>query len=155
MQPRRLYRGPSTALTRILGSSYCATDACGIPCTALVRACGCATVADLGKIVGRPGPSWIFVVLCAQMLQNQVCGRPVRVKLRKRACLPHHIIEYRCIPIVLFCGDSFPTILGLRRIFLFNAGCVLLPPLCLNYGGLLLPTLCTARFPRILIAYTL
>ena len=41
------YRGPSTALPRISGTYYRATEPCGIPRTALPRACGSTTAGDL------------------------------------------------------------------------------------------------------------
>lgn len=49
VQPGGLYcgRGPSTSLPRIWGTSYRATDACGVPCIPLALACGSATTAAL------------------------------------------------------------------------------------------------------------
>jgi len=45
--PGGLYRGPSTALPRILLTGVRATNACGIARTALPQACGSGTAADL------------------------------------------------------------------------------------------------------------
>ena len=50
LQAGGLYRGHSTALPRIWGTSYRATDACSMPCTALLRTCGSATAADIVSI---------------------------------------------------------------------------------------------------------